>query len=290
MANTIQVFIIGCGVVGKLLARRLMQNHVPVAACVSSENSQQACAALNIDCSIINLDRSLTDLDLTGQRIIYLVPPPRNGREDARMHRFLHAIAQHPPEKFVLISTTGVYGDCDGAWIDESTPVQPKADRAYRRADAEQQVQQFCQRHTIPWVILRVAGIYGPGKIPLKRIQSGEPIVNQQDSPFTNRIHVADLVTVCEKALMSMSIQGVYNVTDGHPGTMYEYFTGVARALSLPPPPAISLAQARQQLSAGMLSYMDESRRIRNQKLLRDFALELQYPDLESGLKSLQAE
>jgi nucleoside-diphosphate-sugar epimerase len=161
------------------------------------------------------------------------------------------------------------------------------ADRAHRRADAEQQVQQYCQQQNIPLVILRVAGIYGPGKIPVERIKSGEPIVNQQDSPFTNRIHVADLVTVCERALVSPTITGIYNVTDGHPGTMYEYFTGVATRLNLPAPPAISLEQAQQQLSAGMLSYMAESRRIDNVKLLKDFAMALQYPDLAHGLEFL---
>ena len=116
---------------------------------------------------------------------------------------------------------------------------------------------------------------------------SGEPVVNQQDSPFTNRIHVADLVTVCELALLSLTITGIYNVTDGHPGTMYEYFTGVAARLNLPAPPAISLEQAKQQLSAGMLSYMAESRRIDNAKLLNDFGLTLQFPDLVHGLDSL---
>jgi nucleoside-diphosphate-sugar epimerase len=87
-----------------------------------------------------------------------------------------------------LISTTGVYGDCKGAWIDESTPLNPTADRAFRRADAEQQVQQFCQQLNIPLVILRVAGIYGPGKIPLARIKSRQPIVNKQDSPIASML------------------------------------------------------------------------------------------------------
>ncbi len=180
-----------------------------------------------------------------------------------------------------------MYGDCKGAWIDETTPLNPTADRAFRRADAERQVQQFCQRLDIPLVILRVPGIYGPGKIPLARIRSSLPIVNKQDSPFTNRIHADDLVEVCEKALLNPRITGIYNVTDGHPGTMYDYFVGVAAAMNLPAPPAIALEDAQQQLSAGMLSYMAESRRINNKKLLKDFELVLQYPDLQEGLKHI---
>lgn len=287
MTTNAPLSIIGCGFVGKLLARQLLHKNMSVASYVSSDSSLAECQSKNIPCQQINLDKSQSDLDLTGQRVIYLVPPPHSGRADTRMRHFLEAIQNHVPEKFVLISTTGVYGDCDGAWIDETRPLNPTADRAHRRADAEQQVQNFCQQHAIPLVILRVAGIYGPGKIPVERIKRGEPVVNQQDSPFTNRIHVADLVTVCERALMNMTIQGVYNVTDGHPGTMYEYFTGIASMLNLPAPPAISLEQAKQQLSEGMLSYMAESRRIDNAKLLKDFGIALQFPDLERGLESL---
>ena len=177
--------------------------------------------------------------------------------------------------------------DCKGDWIDETRALNPTADRAFRRADAERQVQQFCQRRDIPLVILRVAGIYGPGKIPLTRIKSGLPIVNKQDSPFTNRIHADDLVSVCETALLNPKITGIYNVTDGHPGTMYDYFIGIATAMNLTLPPTISLEEAQQQLSTGMLSYMAESRRISNKKLLRDFEITLHYPELQSGLKHI---
>ncbi|MCW9057168.1 MAG: SDR family oxidoreductase [Gammaproteobacteria bacterium] len=282
------ITIIGCGFVGKCLARQLLQKNIPVTAYVNSDSSQAECQKQNIPCDIVDLDKPLADIDLTGQSVIYLVPPPRSGQTDSRITSFLRAIEQHKPEKFILLSTTGVYGDCNGEWIDESRPLMPRADRAYRRANAEQQVQQFCKRTGVSLVILRVAGIYGPGKIPLSRIKSGQPVVNQEDSPFTNRIHLDDLVNVCEIALLNSAITGIYNVTDGHPGTMYEYFSGVAAAMDLPAPPAISLEDARQQLSEGMLSYMDESRRINNSKLLNDFKLELKYPVLERGLGSLK--
>lgn len=287
MNNNSPVSIIGCGYIGKQLAIQLQVKDVPVDAYVSSEDSRAVCEKLDIRCDIIDLDNSLPELDLEGHNIIYLAPPPRSGQADTRMTNFLRAIHSHAPERFVLISTTGVYGDCKGAWIDETTPLNPMADRAKRRTDAERQVEVYCQQHGIPLVILRVAGIYGPGKIPLARIKSGAPIVNQQDSPFTNRIHAQDLVNICEQALLDTSITGIYNVTDGHPGTMFEYFTGVAKALGLPEPPAISLKAAQHQLSEGMLSYMAESRRIDNSKLLKDFELELKYPKLQDGLLSL---
>ena len=287
MITTSPISIIGCGYIGKRLAAQLQARDLSVHGYVSSDNSRADCEKRDIPCDIINLDEALPEMDLGRHNIIYLAPPPRSGQADTRMTNFLRAIDSHTPERFVLISTTGVYGDCKGDWIDETTPLNPTADRAKRRADAERQVQAYCQQHSIPLVILRVAGIYGPGKIPEARIRSGAPIVNQQDSPFTNRIHAVDLVNICEQALLNTTITGTYNVTDGHPGTMYEYFTGVAETLGLPAPAAISLAEAQHQLSEGMLSYMAESRRIDNSKLLKDFDLVLEYPSLQDGLKKI---
>jgi nucleoside-diphosphate-sugar epimerase len=285
--SSVYCSIVGCGYIGKRLANQLQEKGKAVHGYVSSEPSLAECDELNISCEIIDLDETLPAIDLTGRKAIYLAPPPRSGQSDPRITNFLHAIEDHVPEKFVLISTTGVYGNCNGDWIDESTPLKPTADRAKRRADAEQQVKSFCQGKNIPLVILRVAGIYGPGKIPVARIKSGAPIVNQHDSPYTNRIHAVDLVNICEQALLNTKITGTYNVTDGHPGTMYEYFTGVAETLGLPAPPAITLAEAQDQLSEGMLSYMAESRRIDNKKLLNDFELKLIYPKLQDGLKKI---
>jgi nucleoside-diphosphate-sugar epimerase len=287
MPDEIQITITGCGHIGKLLAQQLLKKKTPVTGYVSSNTSLAECKDRNIPCKLIDLDKPLPDIELTGQRVIYLAPPPRSGKTDTRITNYLKAIEKQPPEKFVLISTTGVYGDCVGAWVDESTPINPIADRAFRRADAERQVRQYCQRLNTPLVILRVPGIYGPGKIPLARIKSGHPIVKKEDSPFTNRIHADDLVNVCKQALLNNEITGIYNVTDGHPGTMYEYFVGIATAMNLPVPPAISLVEAQQQLSEGMLSYMAESRRIDNKKLLKDFELVLKYPKLQDGLKHI---
>ena len=289
MLNNNPIIIAGCGYIGKLLARQLLKKKIPASGIVSSAASLAECKQRHIPCGIIDLDQPQADINLTDHHLIYLAPPPASGKKDTRITNFLNAIEKYPPARFVLISTTGVYGDCKGAWIDESAPLNPTAERAYRRADAEQQAQQYCPRHGIALVILRVAGIYGPGKLPLARIKSGQAIVNQQDSPFTNRIHADDLVNVCEKALLNPDITGIYNVTDGHPGTMYEYFTGVAAAMNLPAPPAISLEDARHQLSEGMLSYMAESRRINNKKLLNDFKLVLQYPRLKDALEDMKA-
>lgn len=205
--------------------------------------------------------------------LYYFIAPPRRGTIDSRVKQFITQLKQgqsFSPVKVVLISTTGVYGNCQGEWVDENYPLNPQLDRAKRRVDAEQQFQSYCQEFKIPLVILRVSGIPGSGKLPLKRIKDNIPLVCREDSSYSNRIHIDDLVEVCIQAGFKQTISGIFNCADGHPTSM-----------QLPAPPAISLEQARTQLSAGMLSYMDESRRIDNKKLLDVFNLKLKYPYLQ---------
>ncbi len=288
------VNIIGCGDMGRkliplLLARNLLKkNHINTL--VSSQESHEKCLQLGVSSVCYDLDQPnkdnknlLKNLCCHDSILYYFAPPPSQGKKDTRVTHFLQQITASFT-KVVLISTTGVYGNCEGQWVNEEYPLNPKVDRAYRRMDAEQQFQYYCQQFNIPLVILRVSGIYGLGKLPLKRIRAKTPIVRSKDSPFSNRIHIEDLLEICIKAGFSDSIEGIFNCSDGHPTTMCDYFTKVARAVHLPDPPQITLQQAKTQLSVGMLSYMNESRRIDNTKLLAHFKILLKYPDLDKGL------
>lgn len=289
-----RVVIVGCGYIGQWVAQQLLENKRRVLGFVRSQQSRDICKQKGIDCQLLDLDDNAasfeSDANFSDSVILYLAPPQTKGEDDLRMQHFLRLIDQQVPAKFVLISTTGVYGDCGGNWIDEATPAEPKVDRAKRRFSAEQQAQEYCSNRNIPLIILRVPGIYGPGKFPLERIRKAVPIVREEDSPFSNRIHAVDLVNICIKSITDDTITGIYNCSDGHPTTMYDYFMKVAEAYNLPAPPVINLAQAKKELSPGMLSYMEESRRISNAKLLRDFNLLLQYPDLDAGLKDIAKE
>ncbi|MCW8930583.1 MAG: NAD-dependent epimerase/dehydratase family protein [Gammaproteobacteria bacterium] len=288
--------IVGCGYLGRKLLNELLLRNLFVAdkitTLVKTQSSQEHCAQTGVHSIAYDMDdceSQLPDSIVIDQSLIYyFAPPPSHGEKDSRAKNFLKQLSQkeahQQPSKIVLISTTGVYGNCHGQWVDENTPVNPGVDRARRRFDAEQQFQHYSQKFNIPLVILRVSGIYGPEKMPLKRIQAQTPIVREEDSPFSNRIHADDLLEVCLIAGLSNEIEGIYNCADGHPTTMYDYFMKVAQANHLPEPPTISLEQAKTQLSAGMLSYMEESRRIDNQKLLTDFKISLKYPDLNKGL------
>jgi nucleoside-diphosphate-sugar epimerase len=199
---------------------------------------------------------------------------------------------QGDPQRLVYLSTTGVYGDCGGRWIDESCTLQPQAARARRRVDAEQALTDWSRHTGRELVVLRVAGIYGPGKLPLERIRQGLSMVRESEAPYTNRIHADDLVSVCTAAMSVGRNGAVYNTSDGHPSSMTDYFRRVADLAGLPRPREIPLASARAQLSPGMLSYLRESRRLSNRKMLEELGVTLRYPSLAEGLPAcfLEAE
>jgi nucleoside-diphosphate-sugar epimerase len=201
------------------------------------------------------------------------------------MQNFLRALdKENAPRRIVYISTSAVYGDCRGAWITETQTPNPTTDRGYRRLDAEQQLTAWCQAHKMQWIILRVPGIYGPGKLPLARLRKGTPVLREQDAPYTNRIHADDLAAICIAAMNSATCNTVYNASDGHPGNMTDYFFRVADAAGLPRPPEVNREEAQAVLSPGMLSFLQDSRRMSNRKLLAELDIVLQFPNLAAGL------
>lgn len=234
---------------------------------------------------------SLAKLPFSTARILYLAPPPQTGEGDLRVRNFCAEMSRHlpvRPEKIVYVSTSGVYGDCEGALVDETRPVNPQSDRARRRVDAENILQRWGESSQVPIVILRVAGIYGPGRLPLQRLRDGVPILEPQQAPFSNRIHSEDLALICRKALEQIDVQGVFNICDGEQSRMSDYFIAVARQFGLPEPTRINLSEARQQFSAEMLSYLNESRRLDNRRMLKELDVALRYPTLEAGLLAIQ--
>jgi nucleoside-diphosphate-sugar epimerase len=170
--------------------------------------------------------------------------------------------------------------------VDEDRPARPEADRALRRWDAEQTLQCLRASAATTLVILRVAGIYGPGRLPLERIRAGLPLVRPEEAPWSNRIHADDLVSTCVAAMDYGADGAIYNACDGNPSTMTDYFFQVADAAGLPRPPVVPLGEAEGQLSAGMLSYMRESRRLSNRRLVKELGVKLRDPTLAQGLPS----
>ena len=169
----------------------------------------------------------------------------------------------------------------------EETPINPQTSRAQRRADAEARVTEWGKNCDVPVIILRVTGIYGPGRLPLARLQQGHPVLKEDESPPTNRIHADDLAAVCIAAAQKAQPGDIFNVSDGQPGTMTQYFLAVAELLGLPEPKQISMEEAQTIMNPMMLSYLKETRRMGNQKMIEQLGVKLSYPDLRSGLNSV---
>ena len=287
-----KLWIIGCGDIGRRVVRLYQQKNnstsLTIHALVSSKASKEICDALGIHSIALDLDHkqdiSTVGSTIKASQLFYFAPPAPKGVHDTRLTQFLASLSQHP-KRIVLISTTGVYGDAKGEWIDENFPLTPQTERAYRRLDAEHALAQWAKQHQGEIIILRVPGIYAKDRLPLARLKKGLRVVNQAEAGWTNRIHADDLAAVCYQAMASDINDGVYNVTDGHPSTMTEYFNHVAEYANLPYPPQISLQEAEATLSEGMVSYLKESRRIRNKKMLNELGIKLRYPSLAKGLK-----
>ncbi len=277
--------IIGCGYVGQRLARAEQNHGAVVRAYVTRPDKAQQLSEKGIVCKVLDLDHTgiAIDLDCANAVIHYHVPPAPNGNTDKRMQAFIKVLDQQAlPARIVLISTTGVYGNVDGGWVTENSPAHPTSERAQRRLDAEQTVSSWARRNRVKLVVLRVPGIYGPGHTPEARL--GQPVICKEEAPFSNRIHVDDLVAACMQAAHITAPEPLYNISDNQPSTMTDYFNAVADHAHLPRPEVISLEQAKTRLSAAMLSYLSESRRIDNRLMREHLGVTLRFPSLDSGL------
>lgn len=278
--------IVGCGYTGLRLARRL-QPHWRVSATVRSDATAANLSAAGISVVPADLDATPSPGSLEraadSAAIAYLAPPPDHGTDDPRLVRFLAALGSAKPSVLLYMSTTGVYGDTRGGTVTEDSPLLPSNDRSRRRVAAESAAQDWCAARGVRCVVLRVPGIYGPGRLPLDRLRRGEPALRPEDSGPGNRIHVDDLVTACVAALERL-VSGAFNVTDGNPATTTEFLQRAAAIAGLAPPPLVALAEAPGRISAGMLAFLRQSRRVDNRRMREELGVELRYARLDDGI------
>ena len=217
-------------------------------------------------------------------RILHSAPPPADGRDDPRT---AHALATlHASPRWVYLSTTGVYGDCQGAWFDETRAVAPRNDRAVRRVAAERRLRARAARGAIRSTVLRVPGIYALERLPLERLRRGTPALVPDDDVYTNHIHADDLARIAFVALWRGRSQRTVHAVDDTSMRMGEYFDAVARAYGLPAPPRLSRPALAVAVSPMLLSFMSESRRLSNRRLRRELRVRLRWPTVDAFLRS----
>lgn len=285
----LSALIVGCGALGKKLALRLLCDGWVLRASVRQPAQQQRLAALGIPAFVMDLDQAIEVESslLQANVIVYLVPPFAGTAVEAQVRITRLCALFSPtarPQHIVFVSTTGVYGDCGGVWINEEQQLNPQAPRAFRRVAAEQALVAAAHTLGFSYCILRVAGIYGPGRLPFARLQQALPVLRRDESPYSNRIHEDDLLEVGVAAMGHTTSSEIFNVADDEPSSMTEYFFKIADLWQMNRPPEISLPEAQTQLSAEMLSYLTESRRIDNSKMKEYLGVCLKYPTLDLGL------
>lgn len=220
--------------------------------------------------------------------LLYTAPPPNMGDGDARMASVLaHWLAYGgAPKHVVYISTTGVYGDCGGAWVDETAVLNPESGRAVRRVDAELQLRDFAAQTGVTVTILRAPGIYALERLPTDRLRRGVPVLNEEEDGFSNHIHADDLAMMCVAALNQPQGVAVYNACDDVPMKMGEWFTRLAQVANLPLPPRMSRMELERSVPSLQWSFMRESRRLSNASIKRDLGVVLRYPSVVGFLEA----
>lgn len=322
--------IVGCGDVGKRIARAL--NHRwRVLATARSETAATELRSLGVLPIAADLDqpKTLRRAARLAHWVLYLAPPPTQGSEDPRLHRWLTASAhpqrahprrtRHqphlqphhqprrspaapysrvfdntPPRRLVYLSTTGVYGDRAGAWVDETTPVAPRTPRAQRRADAEQQIRAVVRRAARlgrrGWraSILRVPGIYAADRLPIERLTKRLPVAEGDGDGFTNHIHADDLAALTRLALLRGRTNRILNTVDESALTIGAWLDLVADATGLERAPRVPREALAGLLSPMMMSFLEESRRIKGRRFGPELRTKLRWPDVAGFLQTLR--
>ncbi len=182
------------------------------------------------------------------------------------------------------LSTTGVYGDHAGGWVDERTPLTPSTDRGRARVKAEAEWQSIPR---LPLHIFRLAGIYGPDRGPFAKVRAGTARRIVKKGQFFSRIHVEDIAQVLEASISHPRQGAIYNVCDDDPAPPQDVIAYAAELLRLPLPPAEDFETA--DMSAMARSFYAESKKVRNDLIKAELGVELEYPDYKSGLRALLA-
>lgn len=295
MVATSTVLIAGFGDIGERVARALSPSH-RVMALIRNPDRQVGVAGAGAQPLLGDLDdvASLEAIAGLASTVFHFAPPPNSGADDPRTANLLIALSAGVlPRQVVYISTTGVYGDCKGEWIDESTGLNPESDRGRRRVAAEQRLNVWARENGVKLAILRAPGIYALNRLPLERIRARTPAITSAEDSWSNHIHAEDLARAAVSAYAFLASgkshidQLVFNVVDDSQLKMGDYFDLVADHFNLDRPPRVSRIDVEPQVSSAMFSFMRESRRIRNNKLKATLDFSFNYPtvgDFFAGL------
>lgn len=287
-----RLLIVGCGDVALRMVA-LMRGRFRIFALSHSPQRFAALRALDVTPVRGDLDRPHT-LDALGglaHDVVHFTPPPSQGMHDTRTAHLIAALAkaQSLPQRMVYISTSGVYGDCNGELVAETRPARPQTDRARRRADAERRLREWGARSGVRVAILRVPGIYAADRLPLERLEKGTPALAPEDDAYVNHVHADDLARIALAAFYRGCPNRMYNAVDDAPQKMGDYFDLVADRFGLPRPPRVTRDEAERMLPQNLLSFTRESRRLMNRRIKQELRARLRFPTVHDGIAAALA-
>lgn len=286
-----RILIVGAGDVA-LRAARLLKDNYRLLGVARHVQRFPALRAFGMTPVIADLDqpRQLARLAGLAHIVLHFAPPQEEGETDVRTRHLLAALSRgRPPRKLIYISTSGVYGNCDGDRIFETHPVHPGTARARRRADAERQIRAWAARNGVKASILRVPGIYAADRLPLARLRAGTPAIIAGEDSYTNHIHADDLARVAVATLRRGLPNRIFHASDDSELRMGDYFDAVADTFGLPRPPRLPRAEVQATVSPALWSFMNESRRLDNGRMKRELRLRLRYPTVGDSLMAATA-
>lgn len=283
-----RLLIVGCGDVGLRAVKRLLPAF-HVYALTHTPARAGDLRQLGITPIIGDLDQPATLDKLAGLAhcVMHFAPPQAAGDSDRRTQNLLSALGKGEmlPQRLVYISTTGVYGDCAGAWVEETRRASPATARAKRRLSAESQLRQWGIKRGVTVSILRVPGIYARDRLPLHRLATGTPTLVSAEDSYTNHVHADDLARIAAAAVFRGRPGRIYNAADDSDLKMGDWFDFLATRFNLPKPERVTRAEARTRIPENLLSFLNESRRISNKRLKRELRVKLAYPNVDAGTR-----
>ena len=291
------LLLVGCGDIALRAAPLLRVHYQLLGLCRRPENYDQLrlCGITPVFGDLDN-PKSLDRLAGIAHAVLHLAPPPNHGKRDIRTTNLLVALTKRStmmgiilPQRFIYISTSGVYGNCNGALIDETYPINPRTERSLRRADAEIQIRNWGLRNRVRVSILRVPGIYAADRLPLVRLREGAPMLLPDEDCYTNCIHADDLVRIIFAALRHAKPGRIYHACDDSRLKMGEYFDLIADRFGMPRPHRVARATTNEHISVSMLSYMEESRQLMNIRIKNELHVNLRYPTVAEGIPACKA-
>ena len=286
-----RLFCFGLGFCAQTLAARLKSKGWRVAGTTRTREHMDELTGQGYEAFQFATGKPLADpaASLLGTTHILVSCPP-DAAGDPVLQEHAKALSDLAPHlKWIgYLSTTGVYGDRAGEWVDEQSLVAPNSERAKRRVAAEQAWLAVGAALHVPVQIFRLAGIYGPGRNQIQTVREGSARRIVKSGQVFSRIHVDDVATVLEASIARPHAGAIYNVCDDEPAPPHEVIEYAANLIGLPPPPLEQFEEAARTMSEMALSFYADSKRVRNDRIKQELAVELRYPTYREGLLALR--